>query len=87
MTGKRGFGRVLRGTVTSNKMDKSITVQVTRTVRHPRYGKIIKRADKYCAHDESNQCDIGDVVDIVEARPYSRTKRWRLQDVVEKVKK
>lgn len=83
-TNKRGFGRLLTGVVTSNKADKTITVEVTRTVRHKRYNKFIKRRARYHAHDEQNQCDIGDTVSIVESRPLSATKRWRLRGIVEK---
>ncbi len=86
MSNERGYGRVLRGTVISDKMDKSITVEVTRTVRHPRYNKFIKRRARYHAHDEQNQCGAGDTVEIVESRPLSKTKRWRLRSVVEKAR-
>lgn len=81
---ERGFGRVLRGVVTSDKMDKTITVEVTRTVRHPRYNKFIQRRAKYHAHDEGNAASAGDTVEIVESRPLSKSKRWRLQTVVER---
>ncbi|MCP4503464.1 MAG: 30S ribosomal protein S17 [Deltaproteobacteria bacterium] len=80
----RGAGRVLKGIVTSDKADKTITVEVTRTVRHKRYNKFIKRRARYHAHDEKNECEAGDTVTIVESRPLSATKRWRLQRVVEK---
>lgn len=80
----RGFGRVLRGLVTSNKMDKTITVEVTRTVRHKRYNKFIQRRARYHAHDENNTANQGDTVDIVESRALSKSKRWRLQNIVEK---
>lgn len=80
----RGAGRVLKGVVTSDKADKTITVEVTRTVRHKRYNKFIKRRARYHAHDEKNECGAGDTVTIVESRPLSSTKRWRLQEVVEK---
>ena len=73
------------GTVTSNKMDKSITVSVERTYQHPVYKKIVRRTKKVLAHDENNQCQIGDVVRIVESKPLSRRKRWRLQRIVSKV--
>lgn len=81
---ERGYGRTLQGVVVSNKADKTITVEITRTVRHPRYNKFIKRRAKYHAHDESNEAGMGDTVVIVEASPYSRTKRWRLQRIAEK---
>jgi len=73
------------GTVTSDKMDKSITVAVERTYRHPVYKKVVRRTKRVLAHDESNQCQVGDVVRIVESKPLSRRKRWRLQSIVSKV--
>jgi small subunit ribosomal protein S17 len=80
----RGFGRVLQGRVTSSSMDKTITVEVTRTVRHKQYNKFIKSRDKYLAHDEKNESQVGDVVAIVESRPLSKRKRWRFQKLVER---
>ena len=74
------------GTVTSNKMDKTIIVAVERKVKHPIYGKFIKKTTKFHAHDEKNEASIGDVVRISETRPLSKTKRWRLVEIVEKVK-
>ena len=74
--------KTLLGEVVSDRMHKTITVMVERRVRHPIYERVIKRSKKYHAHDERNQCQIGDVVRIVETRPLSRTKRWRLQEVV-----
>jgi len=74
------------GRVVSNKMDKSITVLVERRVKHPLYGKYITRSTKLHAHDENNECGIGDTVTITECRPISKTKTWRLVDVVEKAK-
>jgi small subunit ribosomal protein S17 len=74
------------GVVSSNKMDKSITVVVERRFRHPMYGKFVKKSKKFMAHDELNQCGIGDLVRIVESRPLSARKRWRLVEVVEKAK-
>ena len=74
------------GTVTSNKMDKTITVAVERKVKHPIYGKFIKKTTKFHAHDEKNEASIGDVVRISETRTLSKTKRWRLVEIVEKVK-
>lgn len=74
--------RTVRGRVTSNKMDKSITVLVERTVRHPLYNKYIKRSTKIHAHDEKNECAEGDLVTISECRPISKTKAWRLIEVV-----
>lgn len=76
--------RTVTGTVTSNKMDKSITVLVERRVKHPLYHKIVRRSTKMHAHDESNECGIGDTVVIQECRPLSKTKSWRLVEVVEK---
>jgi small subunit ribosomal protein S17 len=74
------------GLVTSDKMDKTITVAVERKVKHPIYGKFLKKTTKFHAHDESNQCGIGDTVRIMETRPLSKTKRWRLVEVIEKAK-
>lgn len=76
--------RTLSGKVVSDKMDKTITVMIERRVKHPVYGKIISRSTKIKAHDENNQCGIGDVVTIKETRPLSRTKSWALVEVVEK---
>lgn len=78
-------GRSVLGTVVSNKMDKTIVVKVERKVKHPLYGKYIKRASKMKAHDADNVCRIGDVVLIKQSRPLSKTKHWVLVDVVEKV--
>jgi small subunit ribosomal protein S17 len=74
------------GVVASNKSDKTITVVVERKLRHPIYGKFVKRSKKFHAHDELNTCGIGDLVRIVESRPLSATKRWRLVEVIEKAK-
>jgi small subunit ribosomal protein S17 len=74
------------GVVTSNKNDKTITVMVERKLRHPIYGKFVKRNKKFMAHDESNACGVGDLVRIVESRPLSALKRWRLVEVIEKAK-
>ena len=76
--------RTVQGRVVSNKMDKSITVVVERFVKHPIYGKFIKRSTKLHAHDENNVCNKGDVVTIRECRPLSKSKTWTLVDVVEK---
>jgi small subunit ribosomal protein S17 len=81
---ERGIRRVVTGTVTSNKMDKTVVVTVTRRFRDRRFHKFINRRVKYHAHDEANGCQIGDVVEIVEARPYSKTKRWRVARTIEK---
>lgn len=74
------------GVVASNKSDKTITVVVERKLRHPIYGKFVKRSKKLHAHDEANSCGIGDLVRIVESRPLSATKRWRLVEIIEKAK-
>ena len=76
--------RVLEGTVVSNKMDKTITVLVSRRSKHPRYQKLIMRTTKIKAHDEGNSCGIGDLVKIVETKPYSKTKAWKFLETVEK---
>ena len=76
--------RTLQGRVISDKMDKSITVAIERKVKHPIYGKFMKRTTKLHVHDENNQCGIGDVVEIRECRPLSKTKSWTLVNVVEK---
>lgn len=82
----RGVKRTLTGVVTSDKRDKTITVQVTRRVRHPVYGKEMKASKKFHAHDEKNEAKIGDTVRVIECRPLSRLKRWRLVEVVSKAK-
>lgn len=74
------------GVVSSNKMDKSIVVAVERKVKHPKYGKFLKKTSKFVAHDEKNECGIGDTVRIMETRPLSKTKNWRLIEIVEKAK-
>ncbi|MBK6835501.1 MAG: 30S ribosomal protein S17 [Bacteroidetes bacterium] len=74
------------GTVTSNKMEKSVVVSVERKVKHPKYGKFVKKTTKFVAHDEKNECGVGDTVKIMETRPLSKTKCWRLVEVIEKAK-
>lgn len=74
------------GIVTSNKMDKSIVVLVERRLKHPKYGKFIKKTSTFVAHDEANECKIGDKVAIMETRPLSKLKRWRLIEIIEKAK-
>jgi small subunit ribosomal protein S17 len=74
------------GIVTSSKMDKSIVVSVERKVKHPKYGKFVKKTTKFVAHDEKNECGAGDTVKIMETRPLSKTKCWRLVEIVEKAK-
>ena len=83
---ERNLRKARIGIVTSNKMAKTITVAVERKVKHPIYGKFVKKTTKFHAHDEKNECRIGDVVKIRETRPLSKLKRWRLVEVVEKVK-
>lgn len=74
------------GRVVSNKMDKSISVIIERKVKHPMYGKFINKSKKLMAHDEKNECQIGDLVKIMETRPLSKNKNWRLTEVIEKAK-
>lgn len=74
------------GTVVSNKMVKSITVAIQRRVKHPMYGKFIGKTTKLMAHDEKNECNIGDTVKIMETRPLSKNKRWRLVEIIERAK-
>jgi small subunit ribosomal protein S17 len=83
---ERSLRKTRVGTVASDKMDKTIVVAVTEHVRHPLYKKIIKRTYKLKAHDENNECKIGDKVKVMETRPLSRDKRWRLVEIVEKAK-
>ena len=83
---ERNLRKERTGTVVSNKMDKSITVRVDRKVKHPVYGKFQRKSTKFMAHDEKNECGIGDTVRIMETRPLSKSKRWRLVEVVEKAK-
>ncbi|MEI8142668.1 MAG: 30S ribosomal protein S17 [Chitinophagia bacterium] len=82
----RNLRKTRIGVVTSNKMNKTITVAVERKVKHPIYGKFVKKTTKFHAHDEKDECTMGDVVKIMETRPLSKTKRWRLVEVVEKAK-
>jgi len=83
---ERNLRKIRIGIVTSDKMDKTITVAVERKVKHPIYGKFVKKTTKFHAHDEKQECTIGDIVKIMETRPLSKTKRWRLVEVVEKAK-
>jgi small subunit ribosomal protein S17 len=83
---ERGTRRALRGLVTSDKMDKTIVVTVTTLKQHPLYGRTMKKSKKFKAHDENNECGVGDAVEIMECRPLSREKSWRLIRVVEKAK-
>ena len=86
MTEIREHRKVRVGKVVSDKMDKTIVVAIEDNVRHPKYGKIIKRTVKIHAHDEGNVCAIGDKVAVMETRPLSKTKRWRFVEIVEKAK-
>ena len=83
---ERNLRKTKLGVVSSNRMDKTITVSVERKVKHPLYGKFVKKSTRFHAHDEKNECSIGDTVRIMESRPLSKTKRWRLVEVVEKAK-
>ena len=83
---ERNLRKTRTGVVRSNKMDKTITVTVERRVKHPIYGKFVKKTTSFHAHDEKNECTVGDIVKIMETRPLSKTKRWRLVEVVEKAK-
>ena len=82
----RNLRKVRVGLVTSNKMDKTIVVMVERRVKHPIYGKFVKKSTKFVVHDEKNECGIGDTVQIMETRPLSKRKRWRLINIVERAK-
>lgn len=81
---ERGSRRSVTGIVVSDKMDKTVTVSVRRRLRHPLYRKFVTRSKKYHAHDEANQAHVGDVVRLMETRPMSRLKRWRVVEIVEK---
>jgi len=86
METKRNLRKERIGVVTSNKMEKSIVVSVERKVKHPKYGKFVKKTTKFVAHDEKNDCNPGDTVRIMETRPLSKTKCWRLVEIVERAK-
>jgi small subunit ribosomal protein S17 len=83
---KRKLRKVRVGVVVSNKMDKTIVIAVKRKVKHPIYGKFVNKTSKFNAHDEANNCNIGDTVRIMETRPLSKTKNWRLVEIIERVK-
>ena len=83
---ERNARKEIIGKVTSNKMEKSITVAVERKVKHPKYGKFVKKTSTFTSHDEKNDCNIGDVVKIMETRPISKNKRWRLVEIIERAK-
>jgi small subunit ribosomal protein S17 len=82
----RGYRKTRIGEVVSDKMDKTIVVAIKTKVRHPLYGKMVNRTRKFKVHDENNECGIGDTVKIMETRPLSKDKRWRLVEIVEKAK-
>jgi len=86
MMAERNLRKTRIGIVSGNKMNKTITVNVERKVKHPIYGKFVKKTTRFHAHDEKNECGLGDVVRIMETRPLSKTKRWRLIEIVEKAK-
>ncbi|MBQ2767404.1 MAG: 30S ribosomal protein S17 [Clostridia bacterium] len=86
MTEERNLRKTRVGRVISNKMDKTVVVAIEDNVAHPVYGKIIKRTTKIHVHDENNECTIGDKVSVMETRPLSKTKRWRLVQIIEKAK-
>lgn len=83
---ERNLRKTRVGVVASNKMDKTISVTVQRRLQHPIYGKFVKKSRKFVAHDEKNECNIGDKVRIMETRPLSKRKRWRLVEVIERAK-
>jgi small subunit ribosomal protein S17 len=86
MSAERNLRKERIGLVVSSKMDKSITVAVQRKLKHPMYGKFIGKTTKFMAHDEKNECGIGDTVKIMETRPLSKQKRWRLLEIIERAK-
>ena len=86
MSEQRGLRKTREGVVVSDKMDKTIVVEIKTRVRHPLYGKIMNRTERFKAHDENNACGIGDFVRIMETRPLSKDKRWRLVEIIEKAK-
>ena len=83
---ERNLRKTRSGKVVSNKMDKTIVVAIEDNVKHPLIGKIVKRTYKLKAHDENNECQIGDIVKVMETRPISKDKRWRLVEIIEKAK-
>jgi len=82
----RNIRKEKTGVVVSNKMQKTITIAVTRKVKHPKYGKFLTKTSKFKAHDENNECGIGDTVRIMETRPLSKDKNWRLVEIIERAK-
>jgi small subunit ribosomal protein S17 len=85
-TAARGYRKVREGIVVSDKMDKTVVVEVEDRIKHPRYAKIIRRTKRYKAHDGENACGVGDRVRLMETRPVSATKRWRVAEIIEKAK-
>lgn len=85
-TTERGTRKVRTGRVTSDARDKTITVNVERSFRHPLYGRVVRTSKNFMAHDESNDAHVGDLVEIMETRPLSKTKRWRLTSIIERAK-
>ena len=83
---KRNLRKERIGLVTSNKMDKSIVVAVERKEKHPIYGKFVKKTSKFMAHDEKNECNVGDTVRIMETRPLSKSKKWRMAEILKRAK-
>lgn len=86
MTETRNLRKSRVGVVTSSAMDKTVTVSVERKLRHPIYGKFVKKTKKFMSHDEKNDCNVGDTVRIMETRPLSKNKRWRLVEILERAK-
>ncbi|MFT5832413.1 MAG: small subunit ribosomal protein S17 [Cognaticolwellia sp.] len=86
MTETRNLRKSRVGVVTSSAMDKTITISVERKLRHPIYGKFVKKTKKFMSHDEKNDCNVGDTVRIMETRPMSKNKRWRLVEILERAK-
>ena len=86
MSEVRGMRKTRTGVVVSNKMDKTIVVEIRTRVKHPLYGKIMNRTKSFKVHDENNECGIGDTVRVMETRPLSKDKRWRLVEIIEKAK-
>ena len=82
----RGYRKTRTGIVVSDKMDKTVVVEVRTKVRHPLYGKMVNKTTKFKAHDENNECGVGDTVRIMETRPLSKDKRWRVVEIIEKAK-
>lgn len=85
-TNERNQRKVRRGYVTSDKMDKTVVVELEDRVKHPLYGKVVRKTTKVKVHDEGNTCQVGDLIRIMETRPLSRTKRWRVVEILEKAK-